>query len=103
MNIDEEKAKIRKEMLRRRSGISSAALSEIDKTLPVFILSIEDEELQDKLHNAKRIALYRAFKGEVPVDGSFLVSFCFVTSFLYSDGMGKAERSHFPHFALKFY
>ena len=69
MNIDEEKAKIRKEMLRRRSGISSSALSEIDKSLPDFILSIEDEELQDKLHNAKRIALYRAFKGEVPVDG----------------------------------
>lgn len=68
MNTDEQKAKIRKEIRRRREGLSSKVLSKIDKTLPGFIFSIEDDELQSKLNNARRIALYRAFKGEVPVD-----------------------------------
>jgi 5-formyltetrahydrofolate cyclo-ligase len=69
MNISEEKAKIRKEMKRRRSELSSDALSRIDASLPDLIFSIDDEELQTVLRNAKRIALYRAFKGEAPVDG----------------------------------
>ena len=69
MNISEEKAKIRKEMKRRRSELSSAVLSRIDGSLPDYIFSIDDDELQSALRNAKRIALYRAFKGEVPVDG----------------------------------
>lgn len=69
MNISEEKAKIRKEMKRRRSELSSDILSRIDDSLPDLIFSIDDTELQEVLHNAKRIALYRAFNGEVPVDG----------------------------------
>ena len=69
MSISDEKAKIRKEMRRRRMEISSAKLAAINDTLPGFIAAIEDEELQIELSNAKRIALYRAFKGEVPVDG----------------------------------
>lgn len=69
MNISEEKAKIRKEMKRRRSELSSDTLSRIDASLPDLIFSIDDEDLQDTLRSAKRIALYRAFKGEVPVDG----------------------------------
>ena len=68
MSIGEEKAKIRKEIRRRRSELSPAVLSRIDKLLPEFIFSIEDEELQSRLKNAKRIALYRAFNGEVPAD-----------------------------------
>ncbi len=69
MNITEEKAKIRKEIRRRRREISSNALREINKNLPDFIFSIDDEELQTKLSGAKRVALYRAIDGEVPVDG----------------------------------
>ena len=69
MNIDEEKAKIRKEIRRRRSLLSPEVLSEIEKTLPDFIGAIDDPELCSKLKKAKRIALYRAFGGEVPVDG----------------------------------
>jgi len=69
MNITEEKAKIRKEIRRRRREISSNALREINKNLPDFIFSIDDEELQTRLSSAKRVALYRAIDGEVPVDG----------------------------------
>ncbi len=69
MDVNEEKAGIRKEILKRRAAISAGTLSEIDKTLPDFIAGIDDAELQKKLRTAKRIALYRAFKGEVPVDG----------------------------------
>jgi 5-formyltetrahydrofolate cyclo-ligase len=69
MNVNEEKAKIRKEIRRRRSEIPSRILSDIDDMLPDFIFSIEDEELQSRLRSAKRIALYRAVNGEVPVDG----------------------------------
>ena len=69
MNINEEKAAVRKEMRRRRSEIPSDVLSDINESLPDYIFSIEDDELQSKLRNAKRIALYRSFKGEVPVDG----------------------------------
>ncbi|MBR3247565.1 MAG: 5-formyltetrahydrofolate cyclo-ligase [Clostridiales bacterium] len=69
MDVKEEKAGIRKEILRRRSAIPSKTLAEIDKSLPDFIAGIEDPELQSRLRKAKRIALYRAYKGEVPVDG----------------------------------
>ena len=69
MSISDEKAKIRKEMRRRRLEIPSYKLAGINYSLPGFISAIEDEELQTKLSDAKRIALYRAFKGEVPVDG----------------------------------
>lgn len=68
MNIDEEKAKIRKEIRRRRRELSSKVLSEIDRSIPDFISAIDDDELKSKLKKAKRIALYRAFDGEVPVD-----------------------------------
>ena len=68
MNIDEEKAKIRKEIRKRRRELSSKILSEIDRSIPEFISAIDDDELQSKLKKAKRIALYRAFDGEVPVD-----------------------------------
>ena len=68
MNIDEEKAKIRKEIRKRRRELSSKILSEIDRSIPEFICAIDDDELQSKLKKAKRIALYRAFDGEVPVD-----------------------------------
>ena len=69
MNIEEEKSKIRKEIKRRRQELSSEVLKQIDKTLPEFILSVEDDELQSKLKKSKRIALYRSVKGEVPTDG----------------------------------
>ena len=68
MNIDEQKAKIRKEIRRRRRELSSKVLSEIDRSIPEFISAIDDDELKSKLKKAKRIALYRAFDGEVPVD-----------------------------------
>lgn len=69
MNIEEEKKKIRKEIRRRRRELSSKTLSAIDDSLPEFISAIGDKELLKTLKNAKRIALYRAFDGEVPVDG----------------------------------
>ena len=69
MNIDEEKAKIRTEIKRRRMDISSKFLSVIEKELPDFIFSIDDSELKSELKKAKRVALYRSVKGEVPVDG----------------------------------
>ena len=69
MNIDEKKAGIRKEIKRRRSLLSPEVLSQIDKMLPEFVFAIDDKELQSELKNAKRIALYRAFGGEVPTDG----------------------------------
>ena len=69
MNIEEEKKKIRKEIRRRRREFSSKTLSAIDNSLPEFISAIGDKELLKTLKNAKRIALYRAFDGEVPVDG----------------------------------
>lgn len=69
MDIAEEKARIRKEIRRRRSLLSPETLSEIDRTLPDFIAAIDDPELRSKLKKAKRIALYRSYKGEVPVDG----------------------------------
>lgn len=69
MNIAEEKKKIRKEIRRRRRELSSKTLSAIDNSLPEFISAIGDKELLKTLKNAKRIALYRAFDGEVPVDG----------------------------------
>ena len=68
MNVSEEKAKIRKEVIRRRRELYSSVLSEIDKTLPDFVFAIDDDELKSKLKKAKRIALYRAVNGEVPVD-----------------------------------
>ena len=46
MNIDEEKARIRKEIKRRRNEISSQKIEEIDSILPEFISAIDD----DKLH-----------------------------------------------------
>ena len=69
MNVSEEKARIRKEIKRRRSLLSASVLSDIEKTLPEFISAIDDSELKKELKNAKRIALYRSFNGEVPVDG----------------------------------
>lgn len=69
MNIDEEKARIRKEIKRRRNEISSQKIEEIDSILPEFISAIDDDELQSALKGAKRVALYRAVRGEVPVDG----------------------------------
>ena len=69
MNIEEEKKKIRKEIRRRRRELSSKTLSAIDNSLPEFISAIGEKELLKTLKNAKRIALYRAFDGEVPVDG----------------------------------
>lgn len=69
MNTAEEKARIRSEIRRRRKLLSSKVLSGIDKTLPDFISAIDDPELKSKLKKAKRIALYRAYNGEVPVDG----------------------------------
>lgn len=69
MDVNEEKALIRKEILRRRSSISSKILADIDRSLPDLISRIEDPDLQKILGKAKRIALYRAIKGEVPVDG----------------------------------
>ncbi len=69
MDINEEKTRIRKEIKRRREAIPSKILSDIEKLLPEFISSIEDEELRTRLGKAERIALYRSFKGEVPVDG----------------------------------
>ena len=69
MNVNEEKARIRKEIRRRRELLSSSVLSDIEKTLPEFISAIDDSELKNKLKNAKRIALYRSINGEVPVDG----------------------------------
>ena len=68
MNIEEEKKKIRKEIKRRRRELSSKTLSAIDKSLPEFISAIGDKDLIKTLKNAKSIALYRAFDGEVPVD-----------------------------------
>ena len=69
MNIEEEKSKIRKEIKRRRNELSSEVLAKIEKELPDFIAAIDDSELRKELKNAKRVALYRSFKGEVPVDG----------------------------------
>ena len=69
MNIDEEKAKIRQEIKRRRADLSYEYLSALNRYLPEFILSIEDAELKSELKKAKRIALYRAVNGEVPIDG----------------------------------
>lgn len=69
MSIQEEKARIRKEIRRRRKLLSSKVLSEIDRSLPEFIAAIDDPELKSRLKKAKRIALYRAYNGEVPVDG----------------------------------
>ena len=69
MNIQEEKTRIRKEIRRRRKLLSSKVLSEIDRFLPEFIAAIDDPELKSRLKKAKRIALYRAYNGEVPVDG----------------------------------
>ena len=69
MNIEEEKAKIRKEIKRRRQELSSNILATIEKDIPGFIFSIDDSELKSVIKKAKRIALYRAVNGEVPVDG----------------------------------
>lgn len=69
MNIQEEKTRIRKEIRRRRKLLSSKVLSEIDRSLPEFIAAIDDPELKSRLKKAKRIALYRSYNGEVPVDG----------------------------------
>lgn len=68
MDINEEKSRIRKEIKKRRAELSSAVLAEIENLLPDFILGIEDEELTSVLEKAKRIALYRSVRGEVPVD-----------------------------------
>jgi len=69
MNIADEKARIRTEIRRRRKLLSSKVLTKIDKTLPDFIAAIDDPELKSKLKKAKRVALYRAYNGEVPADG----------------------------------
>ncbi len=69
MDVKEEKARIRKEIKRRRSLLSSSVLSDIEKTLPEFVSAIDDSELKKELKIAKRIALYRSVNGEVPVDG----------------------------------
>lgn len=69
MNVNEEKARIRKEIRRRREQLSSSVLSDIEKSLPDFISAIDDSELKKELKNAKRVALYRSINGEVPVDG----------------------------------
>ena len=69
MDVKEEKARIRKEIKRRRSLLSASVLSDIEKTLPEFVSAIDDSELKKELKIAKRIALYRAVNGEVPVDG----------------------------------
>ena len=69
MDVKEEKARIRKEIKRRRSLLSSSVLSDIEKTLPEFVSAIDDSELKKELKIAKRIALYRSDNGEVPVDG----------------------------------
>lgn len=69
MNIAEEKARIRKEIKKRRAELPSDVLSEIEKILPEFVFAIDDEELISALKGAKRVALYRAVRGEVPVDG----------------------------------
>ena len=84
MDIKEEKSGIRKEIIRRRKSLSSKVLNEIERSLPDFISGIEDDELQSRLRNAKRIALYRSFNGEVPVDG------------LAKDLMDKGIRCCFP-------
>ena len=68
MNIGEEKSKIRKEVIRRRRLLPASVIKGINESLPDFIFSIEDDELKNKLKNAKRIALYRSINGEVPVD-----------------------------------
>ena len=69
MDVKAEKARIRKEIKRRREMLSSSVLSDIEKTLPEFISAIDDSELKNELKKAKRIALYRSVNGEVPVDG----------------------------------
>ena len=69
MNVKEEKARIRKEIRRRREQLSSSVLSDIEKSLPDFISAIDDSELKKELKNAKMVALYRSINGEVPVDG----------------------------------
>jgi len=68
VNISEEKIKIRKEIKRRRAELSAEVVDRIDMLLPDFIFDIDDEELQQRLGNARRIALYRSFGGEVPVE-----------------------------------
>ena len=108
MNIEEEKSKIRKEIKRRRMSLSAEVLAKIEKELPEFIASIDDEELSQKLKSAKRIALYRSFKGEVPVDGlakSFMekgITCCFPRvedeDMVFCDckGLGKDEFEESP-------
>ena len=108
MNIEEEKSKIRKEIKRRRMSLSAEVLAKIEKELPEFIASIDDEELSKKLKSAKRIALYRSFKGEVPVDGlakSFMekgITCCFPRvedeDMVFCDckGLGKDEFEESP-------
>ena len=108
MNIEEEKSKIRKEIKRRRMSLSAEVLAKIEKELPEFIASIDDEELSEKLKSAKRIALYRSFKGEVPVDGlakSFMekgITCCFPRvedeDMVFCDckGLGKDEFEESP-------
>lgn len=68
MDVNEEKAAIRKEIQRLRAAIPAGILSEIDKLLPDYIAGLDDRELQSRIRKAGRIALYRAFKGEVPVE-----------------------------------
>ena len=46
MNVNEEKARIRKDIRRRRELLSSSVLSDIEKTLPEFISAIDDSELK---------------------------------------------------------
>ena len=54
MNVNEEKARIRKEIRRRREQLSSSVLSDIEKSLPDFISAIDDSELKKELKNANR-------------------------------------------------
>ena len=57
MDVNEEKAAIRKEIQRLRAAIPAGILSEIDKLLPDYIAGLDDRELQSRIRKAGRIAL----------------------------------------------
>ena len=59
MDIAEEKARIRKEIRRRRKLLSSKILSEIDSSLPEFIAAIEAESGRIDA-NGSHVAAYRS-------------------------------------------
>lgn len=68
MDISEEKKVIRAEIRRRRLQLDDEFLSELEIEIPEYIFSLEDDEFKSRLKSAKRIALYRAAGGEVPLD-----------------------------------